>query len=90
MYWRYAGMARDIHTGMGNSAVQLMDEISKFGLLQGGMDIVPVRLKNAVLRIVARSKHRAYYLPQREQQPGATTPTHVRALSLHCLMYYKL
>ncbi len=47
-------------------------------LLQGGMDIVPVRLKNAVLRIVARSKHRAYYLPQKEQPLGATTPTHVR------------
>ena len=44
------------------------------------MDIVPVRLKNAVLRIVARSKHRAYYLPQREQTPGAATPAHVRML----------
>ena len=41
------------------------------------MDIVPVRLKNAVLRIVSRSKHRAYYLPQKESC-GATTPSHVR------------
>ena len=41
------------------------------------MDIVPVRLKNAVLRIVSRSKHRAYYLPQKES-PGAATPSHVR------------
>ena len=28
------------------------------------MDIIPVRLKNAVLRILAHSKYRAYYLPQ--------------------------
>lgn len=34
---------------------------------QGGADIVPVRLKNAVLRILARSKYRQYYL----QQPAA-------------------
>ena len=51
--------------------------------LQGGMDIVPVRLRNAVLRIVARSKHRAYYLPQKDQPPGATTPTHVRSCLRH-------
>ena len=50
-------------------------------LLQGGMDIVPVRLKNAVLRIVSRSKHRAYYLPQKEQPPGASNPAHVCASS---------
>lgn len=37
------------------------------------MDIVPTRLKNAVLRIIARSKHRAYYLPQREQQPNSSS-----------------
>lgn len=43
---------------------------------------MPVRLKNAVLRIVARSKHRAYYLPQKEQLPGASTPPHVRVLTL--------
>ena len=42
---------------------------------------MPVRLKNAVLRIVARSKHRAYYLPQKEQAPGAPTPPHVRMLT---------
>lgn len=40
--------------------------------LQGGLDIVPVRLKNAVLRIVGRSKHRNYYLQQMEQLPGAS------------------
>ncbi|BDA40427.1 Syndetin [Coccomyxa sp. Obi] len=35
---------------------------------QGGADIVPVRLKNAVLRILGRSKYRQYYL---QQTPGA-------------------
>ena len=49
-------------------------------IVQGGMDIVPTRLKNAVLRIVARSKHRSYYLPQREQQPN--TSSHV-STALH-------
>ena len=44
---------------------------------------MPVRLKNAVLRIMARSKHRAYYLPQKDQPPGATTPTHVRSCLRH-------
>ena len=32
--------------------------------MQGGADIVPVRLKNAVLRILSRSKYRQYYLQQ--------------------------
>lgn len=36
--------------------------------MQGGADIVPVRLKNAVLRILSRSKYRQYYL---QQPPGA-------------------
>lgn len=47
--------------------------------LQGGMDIVPVRLRNAVLRVVGRSRHRAYYLPPKEQQPPAGAPAHVSA-----------
>ena len=63
--------------GMGVASRHLMDVV----VWQGGMDIVPVRLRNAVLRIVARSKHRAYYLPQKEQPPGASTPAHVRALT---------
>ena len=46
---------------------------------QGGMDIVPVRLRNAVLRVVSRSRHQAYYLPLKEQQPAAGTPAHVSA-----------
>lgn len=35
-------------------------------LLQGGGDRIPVRLKNAILRILSRSltKYRSYYLPQ--------------------------
>lgn len=53
-------------------------------ILQGGMDIVPTRLKNAVLRIVARSKHRSYYLPQREQQPN--TSSHV-STALHQICF---
>ena len=48
------------------------------------MDIVPTRLKNAVLRIIARSKHRAYYLPQREQQPN--TSSHV-STALHQICF---
>lgn len=40
-----------------------------FDAAQGGGDIVPVRLKNAVLRILGRSKYRQYYL----QQPAAAT-----------------
>ena len=46
---------------------------------QGGMDIVPVRLRNAVLRVVGRSRHRAYYLPPKEQPPAAGAPAHVSA-----------
>ena len=44
---------------------------------QGGLDIVPVRLRNAVLRVVGRSRHRAYYLPPKEQPPAAGNPAHV-------------
>ena len=33
--------------------------------MQGGADAIPVRLKNAILRILSRSlaKYRSYYLP---------------------------
>ena len=47
--------------------------------LQGGLDIVPVRLRNAVLRVVGRSRHRAYYLPPKEQPPAAGIPAQVSA-----------
>ena len=53
---------------------------------QGGLDIVPVRLRNAVLRVVGRSRHRAYYLPPKEQLPAAGPPAHVSArIALSCL-----
>jgi hypothetical protein len=38
---------------------------------QGGMDVVPVRLKNAVLRLLAHSKYRQHYLPAAAQPAGA-------------------
>lgn len=39
--------------------------------IQGGLDIVPVRLRNAVLRILGRSKYRHFYLQQLPPPPGA-------------------
>lgn len=59
---------------------------------QGGGDVVPVRLKNAVLRILGRSKYRQYYLQQQQPRVAAVggaagapgtppqgTPTHSAA-----------